>query len=592
MIKIGLYFVIGVLLGGLATETIVEAPTNLGSGAGGSAFFVTGSGPKYVGSLSDGCAEWFSNMLTTTGIDCGSGSGGGGFFDWNFPYLTPNVASTSVFAAIKADSFVATSAATSSVFVNASTTNVTVSGNLWADLTGNADTATALASNGANCSAGNSPLGVDASGAVESCFDVWTEAENTSAGYISDISGFDTGDLTEGSNLYYTTGRVSSYLYASTTLSDLFTAGTGLSWTGNTINAEVEASDLHDAVTITGEDFISLSTQQLTANAINPDNLASADFGDFTCNGTICSLDDGVSQWTDGGFYLYPNEVTDSVLVGTSSIASSLSALVVQATTTERLMRLYENAGGEYMDLLIDASGDLKFNTDSGTTALLLDEAGTDIYVNRLAGMLTNASKDSNTYIDFPTGDRLDIVVGGITFASIIEAATDVLTALGEWDFGGATSLELPNGTNPTVDATGEVAYDTTTGQPVIYNGSSVDTLFTEIPRSLGRIGSTSYDYALNTFSSATTTWSLGTLRENSMYTGIKMYTDTGTCLVRIGDYAATTTAFSASTTANFNAYSSNNAFTTTDKPVLEIGSCASTPNFIDITLFMTETRQ
>lgn len=36
-------------------------------------------------------------------------------------------------------------------------------------ISGNAGTATALAANGANCSAGNYPLGVDASGAVESC---------------------------------------------------------------------------------------------------------------------------------------------------------------------------------------------------------------------------------------------------------------------------------------------------------------------------------------------------------------------------------------------------------------------------------------
>lgn len=51
-----------------------------------------------------------------------------------------------------------------------------------------ADIATALAANGGNCSAGNSPLGVDASGAVESCFDVWTETENTAAGYIANVS--------------------------------------------------------------------------------------------------------------------------------------------------------------------------------------------------------------------------------------------------------------------------------------------------------------------------------------------------------------------------------------------------------------------
>lgn len=40
-----------------------------------------------------------------------------------------------------------------------------------------ADLADALAANGANCSAGNSPLGVDALGAVESCFDVATQTE-------------------------------------------------------------------------------------------------------------------------------------------------------------------------------------------------------------------------------------------------------------------------------------------------------------------------------------------------------------------------------------------------------------------------------
>ena len=54
--------------------------------------------------------------------------------------------------------------------------------------TGNVATATALAANGADCSSGNAPLGVDASGAVESCFDVWTEAENTSAAYIANVS--------------------------------------------------------------------------------------------------------------------------------------------------------------------------------------------------------------------------------------------------------------------------------------------------------------------------------------------------------------------------------------------------------------------
>jgi hypothetical protein len=50
-------------------------------------------------------------------------------------------------------------------------------GDLTGAVTGNADTATALAANGLNCSAGSFPLGVDAYGARESCTDAATQAE-------------------------------------------------------------------------------------------------------------------------------------------------------------------------------------------------------------------------------------------------------------------------------------------------------------------------------------------------------------------------------------------------------------------------------
>src|SRR5262245_37180051 len=49
------------------------------------------------------------------------------------------------------------------------TTTGTFSGNLTGNVTGNASTATALAANPTNCSAGNYPLGVDAQGNVENC---------------------------------------------------------------------------------------------------------------------------------------------------------------------------------------------------------------------------------------------------------------------------------------------------------------------------------------------------------------------------------------------------------------------------------------
>jgi len=88
--------------------------------------------------------------------------------------------------------------------------------------TTNAPTATALAANGADCSLGNAPLGVDASGAVESCFDVWTEAENTSAAYIANVSEDTTpqlgGDLDAGANYIGFTMQTVTYNGTTTTV--------------------------------------------------------------------------------------------------------------------------------------------------------------------------------------------------------------------------------------------------------------------------------------------------------------------------------------------------------------------------------------
>jgi len=86
---------------------------------------------------------------------------------------------------------------------------------------GAATTATALAANGANCAAGNAPLGVDASGAVESCTDYEEDLSNSAglAAALSDetgtglavfgtgptLSGLKLSDLTLGSIPYVTT---------------------------------------------------------------------------------------------------------------------------------------------------------------------------------------------------------------------------------------------------------------------------------------------------------------------------------------------------------------------------------------------------
>ena len=85
-------------------------------------------------------------------------------------------------------------------------------------------------------------------------------------------------------------------------------------------------SELHNAVTLAGEDYLSLSTQEITANAINPDNLASADFGDFTCNGTTCSLDTTYLVASDIANYTFTSLTSSGlVITGTSTLGNASS---------------------------------------------------------------------------------------------------------------------------------------------------------------------------------------------------------------------------------------------------------------------------
>lgn len=104
-------------------------------------------------------------------------------------------AGTPLFRALASSDLPSTITGLSSVsstnFVGALTGNVTgnVSGTSGST-TGNAATATALAANGTNCSAGNYPLGVDASGNVENC---------TAAGGGASLPATDTTALVEGS---------------------------------------------------------------------------------------------------------------------------------------------------------------------------------------------------------------------------------------------------------------------------------------------------------------------------------------------------------------------------------------------------------
>jgi hypothetical protein len=68
----------------------------------------------------------------------------------------------------------------------------------------NVATATALAANGTNCSAGSYPLGVDASGAAESCTDATTEINSSITTHASDADAHQDLVTLSGTNNYLT----------------------------------------------------------------------------------------------------------------------------------------------------------------------------------------------------------------------------------------------------------------------------------------------------------------------------------------------------------------------------------------------------
>jgi len=125
-------------------------------------------------------------------------------------------------------------------------------------------------------------------------------------GFTSLAADYSFTDNSSNWDTAYGWGNHASAAYIA--LTDLSSSATGLTYNNGTGDFSLTAgyviptstrallwdnaySLAHNAVTLAGEDFLSLSTQQITANAINPDNLANTDFGDFSCNGTTCTLD-------------------------------------------------------------------------------------------------------------------------------------------------------------------------------------------------------------------------------------------------------------------------------------------------------------
>jgi hypothetical protein len=350
-----------------------------------------------------------NHKLTTT--TCGSG--GGNSFAYPFP---SNATSTSI------------------------AFNAGLTGILTGSVVGNASTATALAANGTNALAGNAILGVDASGNAEGAFDVWTQAENTAAAYISGVTA-DSPLSGAGTSISHLT---------------ISTAGT---WSGNAGTATALAANGANCLAgnyplgVNASGAVENCTAALTLSSLSATYPLSYNntTGAFTYSGLATT-----TTWTSGQLAMVVNGNTvSSVATGTVSSGTGISVTAGQSIIGSGLT--ITNTG---VTSLGNGTGTTCTGTAPGTCNVNTTQNITNLS-NLTGNGLVKTSSSNGTLGTAANGTDYTLV-------SAQSCTNQVITALTA--SGGSTCSSIANGmiTNATIDLTAKV-----TGVLPIANGGT-----------------------------------------------------------------------------------------------------------------------
>lgn len=441
---------------------------------------------------------------------------------------------------------------------------------------GNAGTATALAANGSNCSAGQAASGVDASGAAEGC-----AAYNTWAFPFTPGSTFATAVNSTSTPIWFTNGLYSS----STITSSLVNGGIGLyvgasgSGTNKTIlyandDATGSAFRILDSsgtyiLHTLGTDSIKIGTNNSTSNGL----LISGSAGNVTVqSGSLLTAVSGlISQASSTILSLTTinststNATSTNLYVSGQTRLASLTGLVL-ASTGVTSAYAGTTCTNQFVRSL-SASGVATCATVSSGDVSLANLTATD-------GTLTF----SGTY-NGSTARTIGLNLGNANTWTALQtinyASTTAITASGE--------LGFPNGSSITTTITGDCVIDTTDSQMKCGNAGS--TAVFDPRRFL------TFTYATTTTATGTTTLQLGTAPTAMTITKEQCYTNTGTWNVQL--YYGSTKVLPmvlASSTAGILTTTSNNTPSASDKLSVDVGTPASTPTTISCTFTATIT--
>jgi len=268
------------------------------------------------------------------------------------------------------------------------------------------------------------------------------------SGFITDLSGFDTGDLTEGSNLYWTTTRFDNRLSATTTLpsittlANLGTVKTSLSGlikaSSGVLSAAVANTDYQSPITLTTTGTSGAAT--FNGTTLNIPQYAGTTYTaayPITLTGSAFGLAFGTTTSnTWGGTQTFTNNPVLGSLTGL--IKGSSGTLSAAANGTDyTLITAKTCTSGDFVSA-VTAAGAFTCSTPSGAASDAYQMATTsDIgasqvaYFTKTAGLTTLGSiatgtvSSANTALTV-TGSRY--VLGGSLTLTVATTSTNLFT--------------------------------------------------------------------------------------------------------------------------------------------------------------------
>lgn len=241
---------------------------------------------------------------------------------------------------------------------------------------------------------------------------------------------------------------------------------------------------------------------------------------------------------------LVTNASTTNLSVATNSYLGTVQTGLWLGTA------IYGTQIASHTQYLVDTGWNGGLVTNASTTNLTVS---TDSYFGTIRqGTWNGSAIDISSYTNLTAGDALTLNAddldfdggaspGGSLGGTWASPTIDDLFLLnngdvgtGVYDFGGATSLEVPNGAAMVMTAAGQVVIDTTSDQ-LRYYGAGTTTLMGTFDKSFW-IGSTTPDKSGNKFESATSTFELWNPRVAVELVNLYCKTDTATTTLQCGD--------------------------------------------------------